>query len=313
MRPSRRWYMLIIVLSVFPYVLRGQTDSVFFSADDPEFTLSDSLSIFELIDSLIQQFDAETSQIAIRLSYNSNVLSAGRTLGIENFGLAPGVSFYHKTGLFADVSAYWSRDFEPDLYLVTASAGYIHVFSKKFSMLGGFDKYFYTDSEADKYIPYRNTISLSPYLELKPFTFRVDYGLYFGDKTAHRIGPSIGLNLTGENLMKIDRVSFYPGFSVLLGNETYTEIRMPESRLEWIQALIRYRNGQSWYTIVDKSVFGVMNYSFIFPLSITHGNWNLFLNYAYSIPKALPGEPFALENSSFVSGSFTYTIDILPR
>ena len=57
------------------------------------------------------------SQLAVRLSYNSNVLSAGRTLGIENFGLAPGLSYYHKSGLYADVSGYWSKDFDPSYYL----------------------------------------------------------------------------------------------------------------------------------------------------------------------------------------------------
>ncbi len=49
------------------------------------------------------------SQLAIRIGYNSNVLSAGRTLGIENFGLAPGISFYHISVLFADVTSYWSK------------------------------------------------------------------------------------------------------------------------------------------------------------------------------------------------------------
>ena len=76
-----------------------EADSLFLSEVDEEFTFEDSLDIFNLIDSILQYGNLGGSQLAVRLSYNSNVLSAGRTLGIENFGIAPGISYYHKSGI----------------------------------------------------------------------------------------------------------------------------------------------------------------------------------------------------------------------
>ena len=86
------------------------------SGVETELTFEDSLSVFDLIDSLLQHADLGGSQMAVRLAYNSNVMSTGRTLGIENFGLSPGISYYHKSGFYADVSGYWSKDLDPAYY-----------------------------------------------------------------------------------------------------------------------------------------------------------------------------------------------------
>src|SRR5688572_14430118 len=116
-------------------------DSVLLSQVETDLTFEDSLSIFQLIDSLLMQGDLDASQLAVRLSYNSNVMSTGRTLGIENFGLSPGISYYHKSGLYADVSGFWSKDFEPSYYLTVASLGYMRDFTKHFSVIAGYDHY----------------------------------------------------------------------------------------------------------------------------------------------------------------------------
>src|SRR5688572_31714787 len=105
-----RRLLFTFLASVSFVVLYAQDDTSLLSDVETDLTFEDSLSIFSLIDSLLQQGDLEASQLAVRLSYNSNVLSTGRTLGINNFGLAPGVSYYHKSGLYADLSGYWSKD-----------------------------------------------------------------------------------------------------------------------------------------------------------------------------------------------------------
>ncbi len=68
-------------------------------------SLSDTLSVIRLIDSLMVLFEQEEQSVLhFRLNYNSNVMAAGRTLGIDQFGLAPGITWYHKTGLFLDAT-----------------------------------------------------------------------------------------------------------------------------------------------------------------------------------------------------------------
>lgn len=45
----------------------------------------------------------------MRMGYNSNVVAASRTLGFNQFGVAPGISFYHKWGLYADYTGIEQR------------------------------------------------------------------------------------------------------------------------------------------------------------------------------------------------------------
>ena len=287
-------------------------DSLLAKGDDYEFTTSDSLAIFQLFDSLMNLEDLVGSQLAFRLSYNSNVLAAGRTLGIEQFGLAPGISYYHKSGAYADISAFWSKDFEPPFYLTTLSAGYLHIFSRKFSMLANYDHYFYTDVGDDSYTPYTNAATISSYLDFRHVSFRTDYSYYFGDARAHRIMPALGLVLRKKNLLGIDRVSFLPTFYMLMGDVVLNEVEFvdPKTPLERFQNRLKYGTPYS-ILIKDKRVFGILNYAISCPLSLTiKNNWMFNITYTYNIPKAVEDEPLVLGETGYLSASFVYYLDL---
>lgn len=303
MKSGRLLGILILVVSTLT-IARSQTTGSFLSASDSVLSFEDSLSIFNMIDSLLTTQDPG-SQLAIRMAYNSNVLSAGRTLGIENFGLSPGISFYHTNGLYADVSGFWSKDFKPEYYLTTTSVGYLHDFGKHLSVMVDYDHYFYSDN--DTYTPYTNAFSVTPLVEFKPLTFSVTYSLYFGDTHVHRIMPGLSARFQKKKWAKLDRISITPSAYMLFGNDLYSEIHYPYSLRETI---FRYNHNLPWYQIIDHNVFGVMNYSFSAPLNIIKKNWSLTLTYTYSIPKALPGEVLTYSESSFISGSLSYFIDI---
>lgn len=302
----RRWLLAIIMAFSSATTCFAQVaDSLILSEIDDNLTFEDSLSIFNLIDSLLQYGNIGGSQLAVRLSYNSNVLSAGRTLGIENFGLAPGLSYYHKSGFYADVSGYWSKDFDPSYYLTVASLGYMHSFSKYFSLMAGYDRYFYNLRSEDEFIPYRNTLSVTPIVELKPILISLNYSFYFGDAAVHRIMPGLSVVLEKKKLLKIDRVAISPSVFVLMGNEILTELQYDGPSL---RNKIDYG---TWFRIVEvnKNVFGVMNYAFSLPLTVTHKDFSFSFTYTYNIPKALPGEPLTISESSYLSGSLTYFIN----
>ncbi len=279
-------------------------DSTFLSSLGDEFSAYDSLEIFLLIDSMMQVDVEMSSQFVARLSYNSNVLYTGRTLGIEQFGLTPGISYYHKSGFYGDVSGYWSNDFEPSYYLTTISAGYMTSFAKWMSIMGSYDHFFYNLDDA--YLPYTDALSVTPYFEFGPVVFTPSYSFYFGEGTAHRIMSGIGFNLEKQNFLGVKRISFMPTFYALFGNEVVTEIKFPENARELIR---RIRLNLPWYEIVEKNVFGVMNYSFSIPLAVYTEKWGFFLSYNYSIPKTLEGETIELENTGFVAGSISYYIN----
>lgn len=307
---ERRLFFTILMVATCAFTFAQDEELPLLSQVETDLTFEDSLAIFDLIDSVLQQGDLDRSQLALRLSYNSNVLSTGRTLGIENFGLSPGISYYHKTGLYADVSGYWSKDFDPSYYLTVASLGYMHDFTKHFSLLAGYDRYFYVVGEGN-YVPYTNSLSVTPVFELKPLALSATYSFYFGDANAHRIMPGINVILEKKKFINIERVAITPSFFMLLGNEVLTEVEFiaPRNRIEGLFNLKQYN---SWYKPVQKerNVFGVMNYAISVPLSITHKNWGFTFSYTYNIPKALPGEPLTISESSYLSGSLTYFISL---
>ncbi len=308
----RCWLLTTIITASSATAFAQDADSVFIQSDDI-LSLEDSLSIFVLIDSLMQMDDIIGSQLAIRMGYNSNVLSAGRTLGIENFGLAPGISFYHTSGLFADVTSYWSKDFDPSYYLTVTSLGYMHDFSKKFSILAGYDHYFYNTS-GDTYIPYQNTLYVTPIVEFKPVSLSLNYSFYFGDQAVHRIMPSLGFTFEKKKWFGLDRIALLPTASVLWGNEIITTVEyVAPKTLE--EAIANYRK-YGWRfspVLIEENKSGIMNYTFSMPLSITYKNWSFLFTYAYNIPKALPGETLTFSESSYLSGSLTYYIGFKHR
>ena len=305
----RRWLLAIILATSSAISFAQEADSLILSAVD-DFTFEDSLSVFNLIDSLLEHAGDNGSQLAVRLSYNSNVLSAGRTLGIQNFGLAPGLSYYHKSGFYADVSGYWSKDFDPSYYLTVASLGYMVSFSKQFSLMAEYDRYFYTSQSDNEFIPYKNTLSVTPIVELKPVLLSVNYAYYFGDDQVHRIMPGIGITLQKKKLFKIiDRIAITPSFYMLMGNETLTAIEFVAPKTI-IDALKNKRDYGTYFRLEQKNtnVFGIMNYAITVPLSVTYKSWGFSFTYTYNIPKALPGEPLTISESSYLSGSLTYFI-----
>ena len=310
MKYYKRLVVALALVATGTYSLAQNADSVLLSDVETELTFEDSLSIFELIDSWLLQGDLNASQLAVRLSYNSNVMSTGRTLGIENFGLAPGISYYHKSGLYADVSGYWSKDFDPAYYLTVASVGYMHDFSKHFSVIAGYDHYFYNVGK-DNYVPYSKAFSITPTLEFQPLILSTTYSFYFGDAYAHRILPGLTVMLEKKKWLAIDRIAINPSFYVLFGNEMLTELEYvpPQTPLEGLQ---NFRKYGTRFRLVErtKNVFGIMNYAISVPLSLSHKNWSFSFSYTYNIPKALPGEPLTLSESSYLAGSLTYFIKL---
>lgn len=299
---------IAMVLSASP-ALRAQDADSLLLGDELDFLLTgDSAAIFSLIDSLLNAEPYKnTSQIATRIGYNSNVMAAGRTLGIDNFGLSLGLSYYHRSGLFADVSGFASKDFEPVYYLTLASVGYSHLFNKNFSFLTSYDRYFYSDAGDDVFIPYRNSFTVSPVVDVKFLNASIAYAYYFGDKNVHRITPSLGFTLEKKNIGPFRRIALLPSFMLLFGNENFTksEILIPANRREALEYL---RDYGKIFPIIETSYseFGLMNYSFFIPLSMSMRNLNVTINYGYNIPKALPGETLTISESSFLSANLTY-------
>lgn len=307
--------ILISLLSACPAISQAQhADSLLVNKDSLKlgtltsfFTHEDSLGIFDLIDSLLKMEPLKgTSMIGVRLGYNSNIIADNRTFNVSQFGLAPGVSYYHKSGLYSDFSAYYSREYDPNFYLSIGSAGYLKTVTKWYSLLTEYSHYFYNQpKDSTVSVPYTDHVGLSNYFQVKRAILRLDYYFYFGDKTAHRIMPSLGVNLMKRKWGGMDRISFYPTFNVLFGTE---EIITYELYPDFLARYLYNRTNTPKKPLVYQrkhTEFGVMNYSISTPISITKKDWTFLISYTYNIPKALPGENLSLQSSGYLSFSIT--------
>jgi len=274
----------------------------------------DTLSIFRLIDSLLALQEEDGARLAIRVGYNSNVISAGRTLGIENFGLSPGLSYYHPSGLFADISGFYSRAFDPDYYLTILSAGYLAGIGKNISLIASYDRYLYRLPSSDINVPFRNALSGSALFDSKLISGNLNYSFYFGDQNAHRISTGLNTVFEKKRWRGLDRIGFRPGLMLLWGNQPITSIiyKPPSSLREALQNLRRYG---SRFQIVQETrdVFGLMNFALVLPASLWVNRWSFSVSYVYSVPRALEGELLTLDKSSFVSASVTYLLPLKPQ
>lgn len=274
----------------------------------------DSTAFLTLIDSLMKA-PAARSQLALRLGYNSNVASTSRSLQIGQFGLSPGLSYFHKRGWYADLSAYWSQEFSPSYYLTVASAGYMGFIGSRYTVLAEYSHFFYKESsDSLSFTPYTNSLGISNFWKVKPVLFRFDYAFFFGDQTAHRLTPSVSLNLVKRNWGRIKRVAVMPTYGMMMGSETIINY---EFYADWQQRalanLVRERFNRPLlplYYEVRSRAFGIMNHAFSLPVSVAVGSWSFLINYSYNIPRALPGETLTLTNAGFLTLNITRYINL---
>lgn len=283
------------------------TDSISLTQLDSIFSYSDSLSIFTMIDSLLKRQSEIGSSLVVRAGFNSNIISAGRTIGVNQYGGTAGLSYYHKTGLFLDVSSYWSQEYNPNLYLTIASLGCLKMISKHYSFLASYDRLIYNNTDINVENPLTNMVGLSNFIDFKPVTLRLDYSLYFGQQTAHRLTPGLVLSFRKYDFLGLDRISFTPSYQVLFGSATITTIQLgqqPSSGLS--RRLPQFQQ-------INKDQFGLMNYALTLPLRVTKKNWSLTTSYTYNWPVALPGEDSTLPENSFVSITLSKLFNFTPR
>ncbi|GJM29901.1 MAG: hypothetical protein DHS20C17_25360 [Cyclobacteriaceae bacterium] len=268
----------------------------------------DSLHLFQLIDSLLELDLLRASQFSIHLGYVSEVSNAGRTLDVKQYGFNPGITYFHKSGVFADVTGYWNSDLDPHYDLTVVSMGYIGFLTPKLTYNISYDHSFFTDSEVNLDLPewvvdlllppiLNNSVSTGIDLDLGGIETGIDYSWLFNQESAHRIHWRLTGDLKKYSWLGADRISFRPAFEMLFGSSDVISVTF--SREAFIQNRFPYR-------INSSNEFGLMNYRFRVPLSITKKRFQFIVEYNYNIPVTLPGEDFDYPNNSFFSMDLYY-------
>jgi hypothetical protein len=354
--PIKHVFLLLTLSQLFAFTAHAQdadydsllnyylkSDSVLLDELELELAM-DSLDIYDLMDSLLEA-DFSFSQLSLRIGYTSNITYAGRNFGINQHGFGAGASFYHQTGLFADISGFWNSDVQPNYNPTITTLGYMGNLTNKWTYTISYDHFFYNMSATEDeliYYPLSNSLNLSTYLELGKFTLAGDYSYLFGEETAHRARGSLMYTFSKSHWGFIDRFVFMPSVSMLLGNSDIYQISTvyPEMNFdtryairqilfeqygrELIKYLINnkrdrylelerltyedYKEELSDYVITSDNVFGIMNYSLTVPLYFYINNFTIALSYHYNIPVALPGEELSLTPNSYAGATLIYNI-----
>ncbi len=309
-------------------------DSIFLD----ELMANESSSILDLLDSMIMLGEPKSS-LSARLSYTSNIAYAGRDFGVQQFGFAAGLAYYHKSGLFTGINGFWNKQVTPQYNPTTTSLGCIGTLGKKFSYIVNYDHYFYRKDEQDDLLesyPLTNAVSVSAYLDFKPLSVGADYSFLFGEETANRIRFNFLKRLKWNDRWIFDRISLSPGASVLAGNQNLYTISQSfqVNEEEVLRALIDeygylslrrlWRNNRNLFKLLyadkalelgqivqeetEKNVFGIMNYSVSVPAYFSIKNFTLGISYSLNIPVALPGEDIEIEPNSYFNVSLIYNL-----
>lgn len=290
----------------------------------------DSLSIFRLLDSLMQNLDdlEETNQLALRAGYNSNINGYSNTAGLSQYGLSAGASFYHKSGLFADVTGYYSTEYEPHYYQTMASIGYMNSSLKKFSFLAEYRKSFYSfdvqqPASTPDYIfrvrglanfsnnyssvAYSNAFTSTVYFEHKLINLRLDYTLLAegGYMPSHRVMPTASLNLEKKKWLKTQRIRVFPSVSWLYGGSPFDTYQFEKLYKTRIEALLRVRNGLPLFKVKKRTdlKWETLNWSFSLPISVSWKHTLASISYTHNLP----------ENGGYFTCSLIRTIDFRNR
>ena len=314
--PNHKFLALATVIILFlGTTIRAQnsilasTDSLMLDLYEDEL---DTLAFFQLIDSLIELESIRTSQFSLHLGYISEVSNAGRTLDIRQYGFNPGISYFHKSGLYADVTGFWNSDLDPHYDLTLVSLGYIGFLSPKLSYSVSYDHSFFTDTDIDLDLPdwvvelllppiLNNSLSTGIVWDFGPIETGLDYSWLFNKESAHRAQWRLNGDVKKYGWLGMDKISLRPAFEVLFGNADVISVTF--SREAFIQKRFPF-------LINSDKEFGLMNYRFRLPLGVTKSPFQLIVEYNYNIPVSLPGEDFEYPNNSFFSIDLYYNFSI---
>jgi hypothetical protein len=269
--------------------------------------------------------------MSLRIGYISDILNAGRDFGVNQFGLAGGASYYHKSGLFGDLNAYWNSEVEPEINPISTSIGYMGSSGKWLSYFLSYDHYFYSkidDPEIEVYYPITNALNGSAYADIMFFTTGIDYSFLFGDEKAHRFRGSIYVPINIKKVPIFDRISIFPTASILAGNQNIYTISVNYQLLSSLTTIYQTVGKRKFSRLYDKyqdqieeniyqeeveNVFGIMNYGLSLPVYLYINNFSFALAYYHNFPQSLPGESIEYEPNGYFSISLIYNIPFLKK
>lgn len=214
---------------------RARLDSLY---DELTLLLSDdSVALKGLLDLDSLPADPQFSSLSFRTGYVSQVVNSGRDLGLDHFGLSAGATYFHPKGFTADLSGFYSSDYDPAYYMTAFNVGYWKTLASHWTFSVGHDFYFYQGhhDEAFNKSALASTTWSGKFLDAS-----VDYRFLYGTEQAHRLIGSLRGNIRFRELGPVDRLSIQPFVSIYFGNAGVIYFRQSETPVLDLYQLIRH-------------------------------------------------------------------------
>ncbi len=199
--------------------------------------------LMSTLDSLMKLDLKVPSEFNVRMSYNSNILNAGRNYGVDQHSLSPGISYYHKSGFYGDVSGYWSSQGDPKYNLTVLSAGYLDMVNVKWSYGFSYEHWIYNETETF----FENNLGANTIYRMGNLSLGVDYSFLFGAESAHRFIGGLSYEFAFEDVLGFDKIRINPTVSGIIGNDIITTFntsnfdRLSQLRLNWFDLTLQQR------------------------------------------------------------------------
>lgn len=180
----------------------------------------DSMSIFFLLDSVLSTPSSyKYSELDLRTSFNSNITSAGRNYNFNQQNISPGVSYYHKSGVFLDYAGFWNSGVNPKYNLSVFSAGYMGSLGKQWAFSSSYERWWYHGESSNNL---NNTFSNTLIFSKKYFYASLDYSMLFGEGLAHRLVGTMTGSFNLGKWWKFKSIKILPTASAIFGNAEIT-------------------------------------------------------------------------------------------
>jgi hypothetical protein len=265
--------------------------------DDQEIdSLLDELffSDAQLVDDLMNAIN-EYNFIYASTTYSSNTFFAGRDSGVDQFNIAPQISYFNSSGFNAAISSVYFQEQDPNWDFVSLTAGYGNTIGKKkhFHYNVSYSRFFFSDGFDD----FNNSIDVFIGVRNKQRTFG---GIF---SASYLFGTEQSVQLSTR---------IYGNFSLSRGSEYAIRFRPQLNFLMAEQAisfLSRPRPGGLPPVLITSEEFTLLNTQLNIPISYTTSTWDIELGWNLNVPNAIRGEG-NLDSTNFVSLTVGYLFDL---
>ena len=161
------------------------------------------------------------SQFRFKAGYMSKVVFVGRNFDVNQFGIAPGLTYHHRSGVNLEYEGnYWSE--MPNRYALTnAGLYYEKSFSDNFYLSTGYWRLFFNNGDRDEGRMFNNYFTLDGGWLTTLGSISFSYYFIAGTERAHRLDLNLSKSIDLYAILGADRLSFEPAFTFMFSTADY--------------------------------------------------------------------------------------------